>query len=108
MIPPNDFPSRGSDPCYVAPSEKVQLFYLFFYLGSPFFSLYGGVGRCRPEGDANERGSVLALKLAQSRRPLVCDLYGNTARVLLRVLSDLLGRVQLATQQQAAYYGPAG
>lgn len=58
MIPPNDFPSRGSDPCYVAPSEKVQLFYLFFYLGSPFFSLYGGVGRCRPEGDAQMKEEV--------------------------------------------------
>lgn len=47
MIPPNDFPSRGSDPCYVAPSEKVQLFY-FFLIWVPLFSVsmvgWEGVG----------------------------------------------------------------
>lgn len=76
-----------------------------FCLGSPFFLSLRWKGKVLVwSRRTDERGSVLALSKHKVAAHSLCDLYGNTAQHVLRVLSDSWGRGKPVTQQQLASF----
>lgn len=78
-----------------------------FCLGSPFWpSLRWDRKVLAWPRRADERGSVVALSKHKVAAHSLCDLYGNTAQHVLRVLSDSWGRGKPVAQQQLASFWP--
>lgn len=78
-----------------------------FCLGSPFWlSLRWDRKVLAWPRRTDERGSVVALSKHKVAAHSLCDLYGNTAQHVLRVLSDSWGRGKPVAQQQLASFWP--